>query len=88
MCKLFDEWSQNIRQYCEENNLSFDKAKKLSQCWGENMLALQYHDPEKGKLGLKDETPMPVVLIVHRTSDGTIIIEPTEHTHHYLAEES
>ena len=88
MCKLFDDWSQHIQQYCEKNGLSFDKARKLSQCWGEDMLVLQYHDPEKGRLGLKDETPMPVVLIVHRTPDNVIVIEPTEYTQQYLSIDS
>lgn len=84
MCKLFDDWSGEIRNYCQKNNLSFDKAQKLSQCWGSNFLALQHHDPEKGKMGLLDETPMPLVLLITQTSDG-LVFEQTEHTKKYLA---
>ena len=85
MCKLFDEWSNQIRSYCQSNNLSFEKTKKLSQCWGENFLALQHYDPEKGKKGLLDETPMPVILIIQKKSDGTLCFEQTEHTKEYLS---
>ena len=84
MCKLFEDWSDDIRTYCKNNNLSFDKAQKLSQCWGSNFLALQYHDPEKGKSGLLDDTPMPLVLLISKTPDG-LIFEQTEHTLKYLS---
>ncbi len=84
MCKLFDDWSNEIRTYCNRNNLSFDKAKNLSQCWGRNFLALQYHDPEKGKKGLLDETPMPLVLLITKTNNG-LEFEQTEYTRKYLS---
>lgn len=85
MCKLFNDWSNEIQKYCEGNGLSFEKAKKLSKCWGKNDLILQYHDPEKGKLGLLDETPMPVVLAIFRQPDGSLKFEQTEHTRKYLS---
>lgn len=84
MCKLFEDWSNEIRTYCNSNNLSFDKAKNLSQCWGSNFLALQYHDPQKGKDGLLDETPMPLVLLITKTNKG-LEFEQTEFTHKYLS---
>lgn len=84
MCKLFEDWSDEIRTYCNKNNLSFDKAQKLSQCWGSNFLALQYHDPEKGKTGLLDDTPMPLVLLISKTPNG-LVFEQTEHTLKYLS---
>lgn len=84
MCKLFEDWSDDIQQYCQKNNLDFDKAKKLSQCWGSNFLALQFHDPEKGKMGLLDETPMPLVLLISKTPDG-LVFEETEYTQKYMA---
>lgn len=46
MCKLFDDWSNDIRSYCQNNNLGFERAKQLSQCWGKDFLALQYFDHE------------------------------------------
>lgn len=84
MCKLFDDWSNDIRNYCLENAFDFEKAKELSQCWGSDFLALQYHNPEKGKMGLLDETPMPVVLWIKRTSKG-LVFEQTEYTKKYLS---
>lgn len=89
MCKLFDDWENEIRLYCQENDLDFEKLKKLSQCWGKDFLALQYYNPEsetvKKGLGLLDETPMPVVLMIQKDTDGSLIFEQTEHTKRYLA---
>lgn len=84
MCKLFEDWSDEIRNYCIQNNYSFEKAKKLSQCWGSNFLALQYYDAESGKNGLLDETPMPLVLLISK-KNGKIVFETTEFTHKYLS---
>ena len=87
MCKLFDDWSAQIQEYCVENDLSFDKAKKMSKSWSKNDIALQYFNPEsesvKKGLGLLDETPMPVVLLI--TKDGDRLrFEQTEFTQKYL----
>ncbi|MBQ8134692.1 MAG: hypothetical protein IJ192_09865 [Clostridia bacterium] len=83
MCKLFDEWSNDIRRFCLNNNYDFEKAKKLSQSWGKDMLVLQYYDPEKGKNGLLDETPMPLVLLIQKTDTG-LVFEQTEYTKKYI----
>ena len=84
MCKRFEEWSPQIREYCNRNGLDFEKAKNISKCWGPDDLILQYHDPEKGKAGLLDETPMPVVLFITHTPKG-FVFEQTEHTKRYLS---
>lgn len=86
MCKLFDDWAKDIEEFCIANNYSFDKAKKLSQCWSNDFLALQYFDPksERGKLGLLDETPMPLVLMISK-KNGKLNFEQTENTRKYLA---
>lgn len=84
MCKLFSKYEAEIERYCRDNSLSFEKAKKLSQCWGKNDIWLQYHDPEKGKSGLKDESPAPIVLKI-TIIDGNVLFEQTEHTKKYLS---
>lgn len=89
MCKRFDDWSQEIKNFCDKNGYSFEKAKSLSQCWGKDDLFLQYCDPDsesvrKG-LGLLDETPMPLVLYIKRLPDGRLLFKQTEHTKKYLA---
>ena len=87
MCRRFEEWSSEIQKYCEENDLDFEKAKKLSKSWGKDNLMLQYHDPNKGNLGLLDETPMPLVLHIYKGENGELIFEQTEHTRKYLGKE-
>lgn len=84
MCKLFNEWQEQIKRYCDSNDLNFSKAEKMCKCWGKNNLFLQYHNPEKGKNGLLDETPAPVVLSI-RKIDGKLVFEQTEHTRKYLS---
>ncbi len=85
MCKLFDEWSNDIEKYCVLNNLSFEKVKNLAQSWAPNKLALAYQDPDptKGRLGLLDDTPMPLVLMITK-ENGKLIFLQTEHTRKYL----
>lgn len=84
MCKLFTKYEKEIERYCIENSLSFAKAKRLPQCWGKNDIWLQYHDPEKGKNGLTDETPAPIVLKIY-IDDGKVSFEQTEYTKKYLS---
>ena len=65
MCEIFEKHKLEIEKYCENNNLSFEKACQMGQCYGKNDLWLQYVDKEKGKKGLLDETPAPVVLRIY-----------------------
>lgn len=88
MCQRFNEWSNEIRLYCEENGLSFARAKAMVKCSSSNMLALQYFDEnvdkERQNMGLLDETPMPVVLWIFN-ENGTFVFKQTEYTKKYLA---
>lgn len=83
MCKMFETWRHEIRRYCETNHLSFAKAERMAKAWGRDDLILQYHDPQKGRYGLRDETPAPVVLIM-RIQNGKPVFEQTQHTRKYL----
>ena len=88
MCKLFNDWSEEIKLYCQQNDLSFDKAQKMSKSWGKSDVILQYYDPNsesvKKGLGLLDETPMPVVLCITKIGNK-LCFEQTEYTRKYLA---
>ena len=88
MCRLFDEWTGQIKEYWEINGLNYEKAKHLSKSWGRDNLVLQYFDSEsecvKKGLGLLDETPMPIVLRI-RKNGNKLVFEQTEHTKKYLA---
>ncbi len=84
MCQLFIDWEQEIKDYCSVNGFDFEKAKKLPKCWGKNDLWLQYHDPDKGVSGLKDEVPAPIVLKISRKGNK-IEFEQTEYTRKYLS---
>ena len=85
MSELFDKWEDDIKKYCEINNLSFEKAKNMAKCWGKDDLNLQYYDSSKnnGK-GLNDEIPLPIVLKIKK-KDNVLIFEQTEYTNKYLS---
>ncbi len=83
MCELFSKYENEIKQYCTNNNLSFEKVCSLPQCFSKNDIWIQYHDPEKGRSGLKDETPAPIVLKIYINNDK-IEFEQTEYTEKYL----
>lgn len=83
MCKLFSKYEGQIKSYCDENGLDFEKLSSFPQCWGKNDIWVQYHDPLKGKSGMKDETPAPIVLIIS-INGGNVTFTQTEHTGKYL----
>lgn len=85
MCKFFDEWRNEIKDYCRQQGLNFYTAEKLSQSWNKNTVALSYRDPSKGSNGLLDDTPCPLVLLIRREKNGKLVFEQTEHTKKYLA---
>lgn len=84
MCKLFSDHEREIKEYCLQHNLNFEKAKKMPQSWGKSDIWLQYYDSEKGKSGLLDETPAPIVLKISVGSEK-LSFEQTEHTKKYLS---
>ena len=84
MCKLFDEWTPQIKDYCAYNNLSFEKAASMSQCWSKDDVILQYYDKTNGRRDLLNDVPMPIVLKIERTPGGLQFTQ-TEHTQKYLS---
>lgn len=82
--QAFDEWRNEIKDYCRQQGLNFDTAEKLSQSWNKNTVALSYRDPSKGSNGLLDDTPCPLVLLIRREKNGKLVFEQTEHTKNIL----
>lgn len=80
---LFTEWKNEIREFCQKNQLDFEAISKLSKGYGRDFLAFCCYDPGKGTKGLLDDTPMPLVLMVRKTKDG-LVFEMTEYTDRYL----
>lgn len=83
VCKMFSKYENEIRKYCSDNNLDFEKVKKMSQSWSKNDIWLQYFDASKGEKGLLDETPAPIVLKIFIKND-VLTFEQTEFTKKYL----
>jgi len=83
MAKIIVTYKKEIEEYCVENNLSVEKVFRAPRCYDHKSLILQHHDPEKGKMGMLDETPAAVTLAVF-LEDGKLRFEQTEHTRKYL----
>lgn len=81
---IWEEFKLQIKNYCQENMLDFEKLSHEGRSFSTNILYFQYVDPVKGSKGLLDETPAPVTLIVERKDNG-IVIEQTENTKKYLS---
>ncbi len=84
MIDLFDKYEKEIEKYCDNNGLDFSKTKGMGYCFGKNHLIIQYVDYEKGKRGLLDETPAPVVLEMEIV-EGKPQFKQTQYTKQYLS---
>ena len=78
------KYSTEIKKYCAENGLSFDKLRASPCCYDDEELIMLHHDPEKGKRGLLDETPMPSTLEIY-LENGNLRFVQTDITHKYLS---
>jgi hypothetical protein len=80
----FENYKNEIKSFCDNSGYSFDKLLGLSRGWSLNYIAFNYHDKNKSNgLGLLDETPLPLVLLVRKKGDK-LEFEQTEHTTKYL----
>lgn len=86
MVMTFEHYAKDIKKFCEKKGYDFEKAKRMVKSAGPDSLALQYFDPDYDSgLGLLDETPLPLVLEVHKMPNGQLLFEMTEHTDRYLS---
>lgn len=84
MNKITKKYKAEIAKYCSENNLSADKLFSSYFSAGQNDLyVLGEGDPERAKLGLADNIPLPIALEIY-LEKGKLRFEQTEHTQKYL----
>jgi len=83
MAKIIVKYKKEIEEYCAGNNLSVEKVFNSPRSYNYESLIFLHHDPEKGKMGLLDETPAAVTLAVFLES-GKLRFEQTEYTYKYL----
>ncbi|MDR2694102.1 MAG: hypothetical protein LBB74_07800 [Chitinispirillales bacterium] len=86
--KIFKEHKNEIKEYCVENKLSFDKLCESPWCYDNEEIIIQRNerDPERAKLGLADNIPTPSTLEIY-LENGKLRFEQTEHTRKYLGAE-
>ena len=85
MSERFLAWEPEIKSYCDDNGLDFEKMSHMPMSSNHEYLSIQHFDPEKGKRGLmEDDIPMPSVLRVLKKPSG-LEFEQTEYTKQYLS---
>lgn len=79
------KYHDEIRNYCQAHNLSFEKTiASVKGCNDDSVFFQALVKSEKSRTGLRNETPLPVVLIMKKV--GTrVVFEQTEHTKHFLS---
>jgi len=84
-CKILRNHEAEARQYCVENGLSFSKLISSELSWDDEEVFVQHYEPnpEREKLGLMDDIPMPLILII-RLVNGKLRFVQTDITHKYL----
>ncbi len=83
--RLFKKYMNEIKEYCAENSLSFDRLCKSPCCFDNEQLIIQRNeiDREKGKLGLMDNIPIPSTLEIY-LENGRLRFVQTDITRKYL----
>jgi len=88
-CVITRDFWPEIEKYCLDNGLSADKFHGTTISYNNeegHAFILGEGDPERGKLGLMDNVPLPVALEIY-LENGKLRFEQTEHTRKFLGTE-
>lgn len=85
-CKIFTEFREEIESYCAVNGLDAEKVFSSPKSFNNDYVILQWPNIERGKMGLRDESPAPATLRIFRTESG-LRFEQTELTKSILSKE-
>lgn len=83
MKNLLEPFSKILRQYCKDNNLSYEKIIESPKCGNDNLLVIQHCKPNSD--GLKDNEPAEIIIMLRRHLDGSVRISPGENIKKHLA---
>jgi len=83
---IIRDYASAIEDFCADNSLSASKVFDSWKSWNDkagHVYILGEGDPERAKLGLADDVPLPIALEIY-LENGKLRFEQTEHTRKYL----
>lgn len=67
---MIKPFEKELKRYCEQNSLSYDKVISSPKCGNKEFLLIQYVDREKAAKGLRCEEPVEILLSVEIGDNG------------------
>lgn len=86
---IWEQYSKQIKNYCEQNNLSYEKLMKMAKQYGKDFVFFCYLDKKasqnKKNQYINDEELLPLVLGVYFEESSKVTFKQTEYTQKYIA---
>lgn len=83
-CKFFEYWKNELKKYCKDSGLDYEKAMNHPMGVSPDFMYIGLFDKTKGEKGLLDDTPMKPILTAHK-ENGRVVFEETDITRKYLS---
>ncbi len=74
-----------LEAFCEQEGLDLRLVLRQPKGVGQEFIQIYFHNPEKGKDGLLDETPMEILMTMTKDEANGLRFEVTEHGREVLA---
>lgn len=70
MKRYLEQHVDELKKYCKDNGISFDKILSLPKCYTKTEMYIQWYDKTKTGLGLKSNQPAKVLMKITKGSNG------------------
>ena len=84
MSMNFNDYKNQIKEYCDLNSVDFQKLFKSPKGGSLSYIYFQHRNEnfDRSTATIGGE-PMPLVLMITKQKDGSLLFEPTEYIKHY-----
>lgn len=81
---IIKPFEKELKKYCEQNSLSYDKALSFPRCGNDKVLFIQHVDKKKATKGMNSKTPAEILLSATVADSGAILFEKGANAEKYL----